>query len=137
MPAKDAALSYQVRLRDALTFIIAIAVFIAPWFNGDDLTTHGSIRMRILAIIIGSVSLWIWFHQRHIAAECLNAGLGAALVTTPYWHGGIDATRLDSAIAGVVILGFALSCAIQIAREASAAKFERIGKFRIGPVHNN
>src|SRR5476649_478186 len=89
----------EVRLRDVLNLIIAVGVFIAPWYNGDDLTTHGSIRMRILAIVIGSVSLWIFVHQRQIFAECVNAALGAALITAPYWHGGLDATRLDSAIA--------------------------------------
>jgi hypothetical protein len=135
---KDEPISYQVRLRDALNFIIAVAVFIAPWYNGDDLSTHGSVRMRILAIIIASVSLWIWMNQRHMLAECVNAALGAALITTPYWHGGIDATRLDSAIGGTVVLGFSISCAIQIARESSAARFERIGEFRIGCMpHNN
>jgi hypothetical protein len=137
-PANDELISYEVRLRDALNFIIAVGVFIAPWFNGDDLSTHGSIRMRILAVLIGAVSLWIWMHQRHILAECLNAALGAALITTPYWHGGIDATRLDSAIAGAVILGFSISCAIQIARGSSAARFERIGEFTMRSTpHNN
>ncbi len=130
--------SYQARLRDTLNLIIAVGVFIAPWYNGDDLSTHGSIRLRILAIAIGAVSLWVMVHQRHVAAECLNAALGAALITTPYWHGGVDATRLDSAIAGVVILGFSISCAIQISREVAATRFERIGEFSIRSMpHRN
>jgi hypothetical protein len=134
----DEPASNEVRLRDVLSLFIALGVFIAPWYNGDDLNTHGSIRMRILAIVIGSVSLWIWIHQRHVLAECLNAALGAALITTPCWHGGIDATRLDSAIAGAVIFGFSLSCAIQITRRSSAARFERVGEFVIRPTpHNN
>ena len=137
-PARAEPISHEVRLRDVFNAVIAVGVFIAPWFNGDDLTTHGSIRMRILATIIGAFALWIFEHQRNIVAECLNAGLGAALITTPCWHGGIDATRVDSAIAGAVILGFSISCAIQIARASSATRFGRIGEFRIGPMpHNN
>jgi hypothetical protein len=137
-PANDEPISYEARLRDALNLIIAVGVFIWPWYNGDDLTTHGSIRTRILAIVIGSVSLWILVHQRQILAECLNAALGAALVTTPWWHGGIDATRLDSAVAGAVILAFSISCAIQIRRESSMSRFERLGEFLIrASPHNN
>lgn len=130
-------ISNQARLRDALNLIIAAGVFIAPWYNGDDLTTHGSIRMRILAIVIGALSLWILLHQQHILAEGVNAALGALLITTPCWHGGIDATRVDSAIAGTIILGFSASCAIQIAREASA-RSERFGKFSVRSMpHQN
>jgi hypothetical protein len=136
-PAKDEPASNEVRLRDVLNLFIAVGVFIAPWYNGDDLSTHGSVRMRILAILIGSVSLWIWMHQRHIVAEGVNAALGAALITTPCWHGGIDATRLDSAIAGTVILGFSISCAIQLARESSAPRFERLGGFAIRSTPRN
>lgn len=94
--------------------------------------------MRILAIVIGAVALWTFERQRNILAECLNAALGAALITTPCWHGGIDATRVDSAIAGAVVLGFSISSAVQIGRESPAARFERISEFRIGLMpHNN
>jgi hypothetical protein len=137
-PAIDELASNEVRLRDVLNLFIAVGVFIAPWYNGDDLTTHGSIRMRILAIVIGSVSLWILIHQRHFLAECLNAALGAALITTPCWHGGIDATRLDSAIAGAIIFGFSISCATQIARKSSVKGFEHLGEYVMrSKPHNN
>lgn len=115
--ANDYWASSETRLRDTLNLTIAVGVFIAPWYNGDDLTTHGAIRLRLVAVAIGALSLWIMLHQRNVIAEWVNAALGAALITTPCWRGGIDATRVDSAIAGVVIFAFSVSCALQIVRE--------------------
>ena len=127
IPPNEGLATSDVRLRDTLSLMIAVGLFIAPWFNGDDLTTHGAIRLRIIAIAIGALSLWIMVHQQNAVAEWVNAALGAALITAPCWHGGIDATRVDSAVAAAVVMVFSVSCALQIARR----KHDHSGHFNL------
>lgn len=118
-PVHEAS-SPQVRLRDAIDLILGVAIVVGPWFNGDAVSTHGAIRLRIVALAICVVSLWIMFHQHQVGAEVLNAGLGIALISAPCWRGGIDAQRIDFAFAGAVVLAFSASCVVQLARKRQA-----------------
>ena len=118
--ATDDADSHQVRLRDMITLIIGIGIIVAPWFNGDDLSTHGAIRLRIIAIAICALSLWLLDHQRHVLAEWANAALGVVLAVAPFWRGIIDAQSVGSTVAGVVIIACSASCALQSARNVAS-----------------
>jgi uncharacterized membrane protein YfcA len=109
--------STEVRLRDMISFVAAICIVAAPWFNGDDALTHHAVRMRLVAIAISAVSLWILFHQRQAVAEWINAALACALITAPCWRGGLDAQRVDAATAAILVAAFSVSCALEIARE--------------------
>jgi hypothetical protein len=108
--------SYEVRVRDVVTLVIGVGILVAPWFNGDDAATGGSIRLRIIAAAICAISLWLLGHQRDRFAEWLNAALGAAMVTAPFWRGGVDGGRIDFAIAGAIVFAFSASRAVQIGR---------------------
>jgi hypothetical protein len=109
--------SDDVRLRDVIALILGVVITVAPWFNGDDLATHGALRLRFIAIAISVVSLWIIAHQRQALAEWLNALLGILLVSTLIWRHGADAQRLDSVVAGLIVTAFSISAALQIQRE--------------------
>jgi hypothetical protein len=111
--------SVDVRLRDVIALVIGVAITVSPWFNGDDLATHGALRLRFIAIAISVVSLWIIAHQRQALAEWLNAMLGILLVSTLIWRHGGEAQRLDSVIAGLIVTVFSISAALQIQRESS------------------
>ena len=113
--------SGDVRLRDVIALILGVAITVAPWFNGDDVATHGALRLRFIAIAISVVSLWIIAHQRQALAEWLNALLGIMLVSTLIWRHGADAQRLDSVVAGLILTAFSISAAIQIQREMHRA----------------
>ncbi len=114
--------SFGVRLRDMINLVIGVVIIVGPWFNGDAAATNGAIRLRLVAGAICAVSLWIVMHQRHRAAEWLNAALGAALISAPCWRGGVDLERVTFAMAGAIVLVFAASCALQISRET---RFDR------------
>jgi hypothetical protein len=115
MPLYDETGSSQVRLRDAINLVLGVGIIVAPWFNGDDVSTHGAIRLRLVAFAICAVALWIISHQYQVGAELVNAGLGIALISAPCWRGGIDAQRIDFAIAGAVVFAFSASCVVQLA----------------------
>ncbi len=112
----------EVRLRDVINMIVGIVIAVAPWFNGDDAYTHGAIRLRFVAACVCALSLWIIVHQHDLRAELANAALGIALVTAPFWRGGIDPYRFDMAVAGGIVAVFSVSSAIQIVREKHTAK---------------
>jgi len=126
--AADDQSSYEVRVRDVINLVIGVAIVVAPWFNGDDAATGGSIRLRIIAAAICAVSLWLLGHQRDRLAEWLNAALGAAMATAPFWRGGIDAGRIEFAIAGAIVFAFSASRALQIGRAAHLPRNH--GRFR-------
>jgi hypothetical protein len=120
-----------------IALVLGVAIVIAPWFNGDDLTTHGAIRLRIVAFAVCAVSLWIIVHQRDIVAEAVNAALGIALITAPCWRRGLAAQSIDNAIAGAIVFVFSASCVVAIARERRASRAGRIPFRAPHPFSNN
>jgi hypothetical protein len=127
----------MVRLRDMIALVLGVAVVIAPWFNGDDVTTHGAIRLRVVAFAVCAVSLWIIVHQRDIVAEVVNAALGLALITAPCWRGGLVAQSIDNAVAGAIVFVFSATCVVAIARERRASRSGRIPFRAPHPFSNN
>jgi hypothetical protein len=106
----------QARLRDTISLMIGTGILIAPWFNGDDAATHGAVRLRCIAAAICFVSLWLMTHRSDRRAEWANVALGAVLLTAPFWHGTLNAARIDVALAGGIISAFALSCIVELRR---------------------
>jgi hypothetical protein len=104
----------QVRLRDFMNLVVGVIIVLTPFFNGDSVSTHGAVRLRFIACAIVVLSLWILMHQRSELAEWINAGLGAALISAPIWRHGVDAQRIETEIAGAIVVLFSLSCAIEL-----------------------
>lgn len=115
----------HVRLRDVINLMLGLAIIIAPWFTGDDASTHGAIRIRLIAVGVCAVSLWVMSHQRDQVGEWWNAVLGAALGTAAFWHAGVGLQRLECGIAGAIIIAFSVSSALQIARENRSGRKPR------------
>jgi hypothetical protein len=113
----------EVRLRDFINLIVGVIIVLTPFFNGDAIVNNGAPRLRFIAIAIVALSLWILFHQRQAVAEWLNALLGIALVTAPIWRHGVDIQRIESLVAGAIVCVFSVSCALQVMREARAARY--------------
>ncbi|HTW82515.1 MAG TPA: hypothetical protein VMD91_00445 [Candidatus Sulfotelmatobacter sp.] len=106
----------EARLQDVCKLVVAIAVIVIPWYDGDAASLSSTVNAWIVGALILSSTLWAMSRPSSVRAELFGAALGLWLLCAPLWANGIPTHHPVSVALGALVLLLSLWSAAIVRR---------------------
>jgi hypothetical protein len=116
----DEARLDEARLQDICKLVIAIAVIVIPWYDGDAVSLISTVNAWIVGFLMLTTTLWAMSRPSSLRPELCGAALGLWLICAPLWANGIPSHHPVSIALGSLVVVFSLWSAALVRRDTAS-----------------